>query len=168
MVMGCVNDAPAPVLEIVSGADVTTEVSVVGKPPGAGVPLAAGAVVDATTDVSSVGKRGGAVAPGAGEFSAAAIGDGSGFCGSPDSPVRLAFSNAACWSFTCCCNVFTVSVSDCTCWRSASTSAALAGVAFETVGAGDEVRTGVASCAETAATGRIASTIKINFFIQNS
>jgi len=40
------------VLEIVSGADVTTEVSVVGKPPGKGLALApgagdaAGAVVD--------------------------------------------------------------------------------------------------------------------------
>jgi len=153
-------------LEIVSGADVTTEVSVVGKPPGAGVPLTGGAVVDETTEVSSVGKRDGALAPGAGEFSVAAMGEGSGFCGRPDSPVRFAFSNAACWSLTCCCNVFTVSVSDCTCWRSASTSAALAGVAFETVGAGDEVRTGVASCAETAATGRIASVTKIILFIK--
>ena len=166
--IGCVNDAPAPVLEIVSGADVTTDVSVVGKPPAAEVPLTGGAVVDETTEVSSVGKRGGALAPGAGEFSVAAMGEGSGFCGRPDSPVRFAFSNAACWSFTCCCNVFTVSVSDCTYWRSASTSAALAGVAFETVGAGDEVRTGVASSAETAATGRIASVTKIIFFIQNS
>ena len=63
-------------LEIVSGADVTTEVSVVGKVPAVGVPLSfttgsldvAGAVVDATTEVSSVGKRGGALAAGAGEF----------------------------------------------------------------------------------------------------
>ena len=52
IVIGCVNDAPAPVLEIVSGADVTTEVSVVGKPPDKGLALApgpgdaAGAVVD--------------------------------------------------------------------------------------------------------------------------
>src|SRR5204862_1691789 len=142
MVIGCVNDAPAPVLEIVSGADVTTEVSVVGKPPGAGLPLTGGAVVDETTEVSSVGKRGGA--PGAGEFSAAAMGEGSGFCGRPDSPVRFAFSNAACWSFTCCCNVFTVSVSDCTCSRSASTSLAVAGVEFETTGVGEELGLGVA------------------------
>src|SRR6266496_2152257 len=84
------------VLEIVSGADVTTEVSVVGKPPGAGVPLTAGAVADATTDVSSVGKRGGTLSAGAAGPSAAAMGEGSGFCGSPDSPVRFAFSNAAC------------------------------------------------------------------------
>src|SRR5882724_8329680 len=96
IVIGCVNDAPAPMLEIVSGADVTTEVSVVGKPPGAGMPLTGRAVVDETTEVSSVGKRGGALPPGAGEFSAAAIGEGSGFCVSPDSPVRFAFSIAAC------------------------------------------------------------------------
>ena len=91
MVIGCVSDAPAPVLEIVSGVDVTTEVSVVGKAPGKTVPLAftpgpagaAGTVVEATTDVSSVGKRGGAFAPGLGEdaTTAPAIGDGSGFCG---------------------------------------------------------------------------------------
>ena len=100
--IGCVNDAPAPVLEIVSGADVTTEVSVVGKPPDKGLALApgpgdaAGAVVDWTTDVSSVGKRGGVLPAGAGEFSAPVMGDGSGFCGSPDSPARFAFSKAAC------------------------------------------------------------------------
>ena len=104
IVIGCVNDAPAPVLEIVSGADVTTEVSVVGKLPGRvtafsftpGAGDDVGATLDETTEVSSVGKRGGALAPGVGGFSAAAIGEGSGFCGSPDSPVRFAFSNAAC------------------------------------------------------------------------
>src|SRR6266550_6114733 len=96
MVIGCVNDAPAPVLYIVSGADVTTEVSVVGKPPSAGVPLTAGAVVDETTDVSSVGNWGGALPLGAAD-SAPAMGDGSGFCGSPDSPARFAFSSAACY-----------------------------------------------------------------------
>ena len=104
MVIGCVNDVPAPVLEIVSGADVTTEVSVVGKLPDAGKGLApapgtddaAGAVVELTTDVSSVGNCGGALPPGAGDSSAPAMGGGSGFCGSPDSPVRFAFCNAAC------------------------------------------------------------------------
>ena len=102
IVIGCVNDAPPPVLEIVSGADVTTEVSVVGKLPGNGLTLApaagdaAGAVVDATTDVSSVGKRDATLAAGEGEASAPAMGEGSGFCGRPDSPVRFAFSNAAC------------------------------------------------------------------------
>src|SRR5437867_5240141 len=102
MVIGCVNAAPAPVLEMVSGADVTTDVSVVGKLPGNGLGLApgagdaAGAVVDVTTDVSSVGNRGGALPAGAGDSSAPAMGEGSGFAGSPDSPARFAFSNAAC------------------------------------------------------------------------
>ena len=97
--IGWVNDAPAPVLEIVSGADVTTEVSVVGKPPGNGLGLAPGggdATPDETTDVSSVGNRGGALAAGAGEFSVPAMGEGSGFSGRPDSPTRFAFSNAVC------------------------------------------------------------------------
>ena len=100
--MGCVKAAPAPVLEIVSGADATTEVSVVGKPPMVGLGVAAapgdalGTADDATTDVSSVGKLEAALPVGDGELSAAAIGDGSGFCGSPDSPVMFAFCNAAC------------------------------------------------------------------------
>src|SRR5215471_2107368 len=100
--MGCVNEAPAPVLEMVSGADVTTEVSVVGKLPGnslgpaAAAGDAAGAFVELTTDVSSVGNRGGALPDGVGDCSAPAIGDGSGFSGRPDSPVRFAFCNAAC------------------------------------------------------------------------
>src|SRR5262249_19513786 len=101
MVMGCVNDAPAPVLEMVSGADVTTEVSVVGKAPDETVPVppAAGggaAPADETTDVSSVGNRGGALAAGAGEFSVPAMAEGSGFGGRPNSPARFAFSKAAC------------------------------------------------------------------------
>ena len=99
---GCVNEAPAPVVEIVSGVDVTTEVSVVGKlpcswletAPGAGG--AAGAVVELTTDMSSVGKRGGALPEGVGDGAVPAIGEGSGFSGSPDSPVRFAFCKAAC------------------------------------------------------------------------
>ena len=101
MVMGCVNDAPAPVVEMVSGPDVTTEVSVVGQASDVRAPAAPGArdgaePGDETTDVSSVGNRGGALPVGAGDSSALAMGDGSGFCGSPDSPVRFAFSNAAC------------------------------------------------------------------------
>src|SRR5262245_31610717 len=102
MVIGCVNDAPTPVVEIVSGADVTTEVSVVGKLPGnrLGPASAAGdtgrAVVELTTDVSSVGNRGAALPAGVGDCSAPAIGEGSGFSGRPDSPVRFAFSKAAC------------------------------------------------------------------------
>ena len=100
--IGCVKDAPVPVVEIVSGADVTTEVSVVGKLPGNGLMLApgaggaAGAVADVTTDVSSVGNRGGALPAGAGEFAVPTRGEGSGFCGRPDSPVKFAFSKAAC------------------------------------------------------------------------
>src|SRR5215831_17936626 len=102
IVIGCVNDAPAPVLEMVSGADVTTEVSVVGKASDGAVPVtpgageAAGAAADETTELSSVGNRGSPPPAGAGEFSAPAMGDGSGFCGRPDSPVRFAFSRAAC------------------------------------------------------------------------
>ena len=104
IVIGCVNDAPAPVLEIVSGADVTTEVSVVGKDPGKALPFSltpgpldtAGAVVAVTTDVSSVGKCDRALAAGAGEFAAAAMGEGSGFCGNADSPARFAFSSTVC------------------------------------------------------------------------
>src|SRR5690348_15325219 len=102
MVSGCVNDAPTPVVEIVSGLDVTTEVSVVGKLPGswlevaAGADGAAGAVVELTTDVSSVGNRGGALPEGVGDCSVPAIGEGSGFSGRPDSPVRFAFCKAAC------------------------------------------------------------------------
>ena len=102
--IGCVNDAPAPVVEIVSGAEVTTEVSVVGKLPDPREGLAptprpddaAGAVVELTTDASSVGNRDGALPAGVGDPSAPAMGEGSGFCGSPDSPVRFAFSKAAC------------------------------------------------------------------------
>ncbi len=93
MVIGCVKEAPAPVLEIVSGVDATTDVSVVGKFPTA-VPFAftlglggvdgAFVVVDETTEASSVGKREDAAADGAGEADAeaAATGDGSG-----DSPI---------------------------------------------------------------------------------
>ena len=100
IVIGAVKDGPARVIGGVSLVDVTTEVSVVGKAsveaftPSPGEE--AGAVVDETTDVSSVGNRGGALPAGAGDSSAPAMGDGSGFCGSPDSPVRFAFSNAAC------------------------------------------------------------------------
>ena len=102
MVMGCVNDAPTPVVEIVSGVDVTTEVSVVGKASDGAVPVISGvgdeaaAVPVETTEASSVGNRGGALAAGAGGFSAPAMGEGSGFCGRPDSPVRFAFSKEAC------------------------------------------------------------------------
>src|SRR5215472_6466031 len=99
--MGWVNDDPIPVLEIVSGADVTTEASVVGKPSEVRPPAAAGPgggmeLADETTELSSVGNCEGALAAGEGEPSAPARGEGSGFEGSPDSPVRFAFSSATC------------------------------------------------------------------------
>src|SRR5437773_11722286 len=112
--------------------------------------------------------RVGGLAPGAGEPCAPAIGEVLVFFGSPDSPVSFAFYNAACCAFTCCCNVFTVSLRDCTCWRNASTSAAVAGVEFETVGAGDDLAAGGASCAKTVASGKTASVTKIILFIQTS
>ena len=83
-------------LEIVSGADETTEVSVVGKDPDVAVPSAFtlgpdGAVVafdcDETTDASSVAKCAG--------DAAAATGDASGF-GDDEGAVPFAFSIAAC------------------------------------------------------------------------
>src|SRR5207245_3625689 len=61
---------------------------------------------------------------------------------------------------------FTVSVSDCTCWRSASTSAVLAGVEFETAGTGGEVGAVAASRARAITVGANATAIKINFFIR--
>jgi len=92
------------VLEIVSGADETTDVSVVGKDPDVAVPFAFtlgpdGAVgafdVDETTDASSVAKRvGGALAAGDGD-AAAATDDASGF-GDDEGAVPFAFSIAAC------------------------------------------------------------------------
>jgi len=82
---------PAPVVEIVSvGADETTDVSFVGKPPTAvpfgftpGLWAAGGALVvpEDMTDESSVGNRAAALladAGGEGDGEAAAIGDGSG------------------------------------------------------------------------------------------
>ena len=118
MEIGCVNEAPVPVLEIVSGADETTDVSVVGNDPDVAVPFAftlgpdeaAGAVVvDETTDASSVAKCAAALAAGEGEV-AAATGDASGF-GDDEAALPFAFSVAACWSFICCFNSFTVSES---------------------------------------------------------
>src|ERR1700720_2589369 len=105
MVNGAVSDEPAGVIVDVSLVDATTDVSVVGNDPGIAAPFAftpcpgaaAGAVVvDETTDASSVGNRGDPLAGGAGEFAAAAIGEGSGFCGKACSPARFAFSSASC------------------------------------------------------------------------
>ncbi len=91
-----IKEAPVPVLEIVSGADETTDVSVVGKDPDVAVPFAFtlgpdGAVgafdVDETTDASSVAKRVG--------DAAAATDDASGF-GDDEGAVPFAFSIAVC------------------------------------------------------------------------
>ena len=83
--IGWVKEAPAPVLEIVSDAGETTDVSVVGKFPDPACAFAftpgpgevVGAVVDETTEASSVAKCGAALAAGEGDGEAAAIGDGS-------------------------------------------------------------------------------------------
>ena len=118
MLIGCVNEAPAPVLEIVSGVDETTDVSLVGKFPETAVPFAftlglgGAVVVDETTDASSVAKCAPALAAGDGEV-AAVTGGASGF-GDDEGSLPFSFS-IACWSFTCRCNSFTVSVSACTC-----------------------------------------------------
>ena len=119
MLIGCVNEAPAPVLEIVSvDADETTDVSLVGKFPDTAVPFAftlgpdGAVVVDETTDASSVAKCAPALAAGDGE-AAAVTGDVSGF-GDEEGSLPFVFL-AACCSLTCCCNSFTVSVSACTC-----------------------------------------------------
>ena len=97
------------------GADETTDVSLVGKFPETAVPFAftlglGGAdVVDETTDESSVAKCAPALAAGDGEV-AAATGDASGF-GEDEGGLPFAFPVAACCSFICCFNSFTVSVS---------------------------------------------------------
>ncbi len=44
----------------------------------------------------------------------------------------------------------------------------LAGIAFEAANAGDDVGADATSCADAAATGKIASIIKINLFIEHS
>ena len=91
-------------LEIVSGADDTTEVSLVGKFPETAVPFAFtsglaapdGAFdVDETTDASSVAKCVGAVLAAGDGDAAAATGDASGF-GDDAGALPFVFSIAAC------------------------------------------------------------------------
>src|SRR5437016_6236002 len=103
MEIGWVNDAPVPVLEIVSGVDETTEVSLVGKFPEVAVPFAFtpgpdGAVgafdVDETTDASSVAKCAAALAAGAGDATAA-TGDSSDF-GDDEGALPFVLSIAPC------------------------------------------------------------------------
>src|SRR6267378_4263479 len=115
MEIGWVREAPVPVLDIVSGADETTDVSLVGKFPDTAVPFAFtlapdGALgafeIDETTDASSVAKCPAELGAGDGEV-AAATGDPSGF-GDDEAALPFAFPVAACWSFICCFNSFTV------------------------------------------------------------
>jgi hypothetical protein len=146
------------VLEIVSAPDETTEVSVVGKFPDIAVPFAFtvgldGAVgafdVDETTDASSVAKPfDGALAAGDGEAATATC-DVSGI---GDDEGALPFAFAACCSFICCFNSFTVSVSARTCWRNSSTS-------------GEAVGLEAASCARKLITKRIANAKVTKFFM---
>ena len=101
-------------LEIVSDDDETTDVSVVGKFPATAVPLAFTfgdeLDVDETTAASSVAKcAAAAVAAGDGEV-VAATGDSS-VVGDDEGALPFAFVVAACCSFICCFNSFTVSVS---------------------------------------------------------
>ena len=147
-------------LEIVSvGADETTDVSLVGKFPETAVPFAftpgadeaGGALdVDETTDASSVANFVGALAVAAGDGDvAAATGEACGF-GEDEGAVPFAF--AACCSFTCCCNSFTVSVSAFTCWRSSSMS-------------GDDAGVEAASCARASITRRTTNAKATKFFM---
>lgn len=91
--IGCVSDAPAPLVEIVSvGAEETTELSLVGKFPTAaplaftpGLGEADGAlVVDETTEASSVANFAGALAAGDADGEAAATGGGDSFVSAVD------------------------------------------------------------------------------------
>ena len=87
--IGAIIEAPAPVVEVVSGV-VVTEVSVVGNvvgaTPGTVVFASEGVADEATTDSSVVGKSEGGVAAGAGEAD---------FSGS-GTATKFAFSIAAC------------------------------------------------------------------------
>src|SRR5205085_2822101 len=115
-----VNDELVSVVVTDDGV-VVTDSSVVGNVE---VPFAFTDGAEVTTAVSVVGNNGGALADGAGELAVSAV-CGSGFSGSAGG-LELFFAD--CWSLTCCCNVCTISLSDLTSSRSASTSAVVAGV----------------------------------------
>src|SRR5207245_1259606 len=101
--------------------------------------------------------NGGALADGdgAGELDVGAV-CVSGFSGSAGG-FALVFSVAGCWSFTCCCNVWTNSLSDRTSSRSAWTSALVAGV--EAAGEASGV------WAQRRAAAQTASATQIRFLI---
>ena len=95
--------------------EVVTDASVVGNGAltGAAVGAAASGMGEgmgaaATTDSSVVGKSGGALAVGSG------VGAPFAFAGTVVGPAFI-FARVSCCSFTCCCSVFTVSVSASTC-----------------------------------------------------
>jgi hypothetical protein len=149
--------------------DATTELSVVGIDPGKAAPFAsipgvlgpaAAGLVEATTEESSVGINEGGVAAFDAAAAATAVAAGAGeFSGSDGEEVMFAFSNAVCWSFTCCCKVLTVSVRERTCSRRISTS--LATLAEE--GGADDAG-GAGLCARTSASGPMAKMIKMILF----
>jgi len=158
-VIGCVNDAPAPVLEIVSGVEVTTEVSVVGKLPDAGKGLrayawtddAAGAVIDETTDVSQL-ETVAAHSPQARQIPRRPQWEMAlDFAERPDSPVRFAFSQRSLLIFHLFLQRFHCLREGLHCSRNASMSAAVAGLHLKPLAPRDELAAGAASCAETAA-----------------
>src|SRR2546423_3831662 len=150
--IGWVNDELVSDVETVAGV-VVTDSSVVGN---VDVPLAFTVGADeVTTAVSVVGNNGGALADGDGELAGSTV-CVSGFSGSAGG-LELIFSVVGCWSFICCCNVCTSSLSDRTSSRSASTSALVAGV--ETAGGGAAV------WAERRAAAQMASATHIKVFI---
>ena len=111
--------------------------------------MAAGALVGdgcaevATTDSSVVGNSAGALSAGSG------VAAGLSLAGNVVGPA-LIFASVSCCSFSCCCNVLTVSVSACTCWRKASTSL------------GDDA--GVGCCCPKTTECAQSSAAAINFF----
>ena len=133
---------------------VVTDSSLVGNVV---VPLALTGAEDEelTTAESVVGNNGGALPDGAGDVEASAVGV-SDFSGSTGG-FALVFSVAGCWVFTCCCKVWTNSLSDRTSSRSAWTSSLVAGV--ETAGEASGV------WAESCAAAQTASATQIRFLI---
>ena len=120
---GWVNDELGSEVETVAGVVVTDSSDVGNKL----VPFALTGGADETTALSVVGNSAGELGDGGGGAEVSAV-CASEFCGRVGA-LELFFSVAAvCCSFTCCCNVCTISLSDWTCSRNAWTSAVVAGV----------------------------------------